>query len=472
MHCCDLVSPVTAGGFPFAGRLIEHRHGELLVELDLDLEKDLFLADHVLIQAPEDRPLAARWPVLPFTFSLEIAAEVSAHLVNGRGLLGFERASARRWIALRNVERSTLRVEARASPAERDRTLRVEVAITQDHNDSPSFTVDVLYGLDYRVDLDLLFTKPTQVARSPFSLDQIYGERLLFHGPSLQCVCASPSFQEVGLEGRLMVRRGDQLFAGTSDPRLLIDPCVLDGVGQLIGLWGLPRDLYLFPIGIGKVELYRSSPAPGTVVPVRAEVTGIDDRTLTADIEIGDGAGHVWMRIRDWKDWIFRWPRRLFDFRRRPTEALLSRGAATAPEPASHCVRWIDRDKLPMGELEMVAQLVLHCSETSDWLRQTGSPAKVRQKWLLSRIVAKDAIRELRRNESSGLEHPARILLRREADGTFVDRSASPTLRVAVADNDRVTVAVAADEAAALDLVMVAERQLQAILEIELRDPM
>jgi hypothetical protein len=106
--------PPDEATLPFLGPVLNYVPGvTITVERRLNLEEDLYLADHAFVFAPGVKPMSACLPVLPMTMSLEAMAEVAACLVPGYGLLGFEDVKAARWIELVDTNVLTLNITAR-----------------------------------------------------------------------------------------------------------------------------------------------------------------------------------------------------------------------------------------------------------------------------------------------------------------------------------------------------------------------
>jgi phosphopantetheinyl transferase len=393
---------------PFLGRVLA-REGNRSIEVErvLDLGVDLHLLDHVYVQARDAKPASACLPILPLMMSLEVMAEVAAELAPGRGLIGFEDVRASRWIELCDETTLALRIAARARPDDGSSTLRVHVTIHVDRYEDPPVEGVVLFDVAYRADVALDLPPPEEPAPHALDAAEIYGRHVLWHGPLFQALTGRPTLAREAALGQLFVRAPDALFRLPTDVELLIDPVVLDAVGQLLGLWCLERDRYPFPIGIEKLELYRPTPAPGTVVPVHVHVTGRDVRFLNADAEVQDGDGHVWFRVRGLRDWMFAWPPHHQAVRRDPWRHLLGR-TLERPGGGAGLLVEVTADDVFDADLDHVARLYLTLEEMTLFRGHAGSPER-QQAWLLGRIAAKDVVRALLAREAGGetMRHPA-----------------------------------------------------------------
>jgi phosphopantetheinyl transferase len=420
-HPCRGDTPQTEGGeradenvesFPFFERLIEYRPCETItVERVLDLTKDLHLADHAFVHAPGVKPLSACLPVLPMTLSLEAMAEVAACLVPGFGLIGFEDIKATRWIEISDTDRLTLRVMALQEGFDPLReTYRISAAIRTPQQVVPAISGVFLFARRYRLDLCLTLNEFSNQHRHSLTGEEIYQERHLFHGASYQCLSGAIILGEEGAFCEMVVPSPSGLFRDNPRPQLLTDPQLLDAVGQLIGVWAMARDRYVFPIGMRKLELYRPTPSTGTRVSVRVEIKSDAGKTLEADIEVLDGGGAVWMRIEGWRMWKFRWDSRFVEFRRMPARRALSEPFTIALTNA--VCRLVATGDISGFDTNLLARYYLHIDEMPEFVEKAGVPQRQRQ-WLLGRVAAKDAVRAwLARLRAGELDlHPASLVI-------------------------------------------------------------
>lgn len=405
---------------PFIGRILEHVPGQtIVVERELTLDEDLHLADHAFVHAPGVKPLFACLPVVPMTLSLEILAETAACLAPGYGLIGFENVKATRWIELADTDRLRLRITGRLEQWDAERnTAHIAAAIHIEDQSAPAIQARVLFAPQYRLDLELNFTELANPYRYPRSAEEIYRDRHLFHGPVYQCLVGEIVLGDRGAVGELVVQAPEIMFRTIRKPQFLIEPALLDAVGQLIGIWAMERERYVFPISVGKLELYRPTPAPGTRCPTRIEITRDEGKLLFVDVEIQDGAGAVWMRIRDWTDWKFRWEMRLLNFRRLPTRHLLSHALDLPALPPTASCRMISSEDIAGFDSSLLARFCLHLDEMETF-SDMRSHAPGQQHWLLGRIAAKDAARDwlARQARTEEMLHPAALIIRNGEQG-------------------------------------------------------
>jgi phosphopantetheinyl transferase len=451
------------GALPFIGRVLSYAPGSALaVERRLSLEEDLYLADHAFVHAPGVKPMSACLPILPMTMSLEAMAEAAACLAPGNGLLGFEDVKATRWIELADVDAATIEITANLIRYDRDTGVhRIGAAIAATGQTSPAITATVLFGNRYQAELVPSFGALANPRRFARNADQIYAERHMFHGPSFQCLVGDIIVGEAGVRGELLVRPSDRLFRSTPRPQLLACPTLLDSIGQIIGVWALEHDRFVFPIGLQKLEIYRQTPPAGTRVPVRVEITKNEGKTLSSNVEVGDGSGGVWMRAVDWQGWKFRWAQRLVDFRRLPTQFLLAQKAPPFERDADSVCLTLSFADLEGFDFALLARYCLNDGEMRRFKDLSRFPERQRQ-WLLGRVVAKDAARSwLAGQARSAMAHPAALAIDVDENGSPIVAetcgfAAPPHLSLAHCE-DR-AVAAAQAQKVGVDLERVARR--------------
>jgi phosphopantetheinyl transferase len=261
--------------------------------------------------------------------------------------------------------------------------------------------------------------------------------------------------------GELEVLPKNAMFSSTPRPELLTDPILLDAVGQLIGLWAIDKGVYVFPINIRQVEFYCPTPAVGTRVPVHLEITQYSSKLLYADVEIQDGAGRVWTRIKGWGDWVFRWSRKIYDFRRLPTRYCASDDFLLTSLFDEAVAQTLAESDLRDSDLPAMARFYLHMEEMPDFWKLSKIPARQLQ-WLLGRIAAKDAARQwLARQTGTEMLHPAAFVIENDERGQPVVKKIPEGLaapKVSIAHSENRAVAIAQRDAVGIDIEIITDR--------------
>jgi acyl transferase domain-containing protein/phosphopantetheinyl transferase len=441
---------------PFIGSVLHLvPQQEIVVERVLDLDEDLFLHDHVLIGESSGKPVENRVPILPMTFILEVMAETAVCLGDGLGVIGFEKITAFRWIDFRDAR--TLRLEMKARLAEVDEATgvrRIAVEVFADGRSSATGTV--LLHHSYREDVQVSIRELTNLRPWQWQAEEIYSERHMFHGPRFRCVSGLDRLGDEGMVGEITVPPKDCLFASQPMPQLILDPIVLDGVAQLVAMWAIANGFFLMPAKISRLELYGPTPPPGTRVPVRIDVSNLSagGRTVTADAEVEDGQGGVWLRFQGINEWLYDYSPQLQDTQRLPECFHLASEIALPSDGDGTTAMILTRPDLRHANMEWLARLYLHQTE---WLYFDALPTLARKtEWLTGRMAAKDAARlYLARQMGTLMLHPARLLI-------VVDEQGKPYLHpmdnfpdlpeISIAHSEQTAVALAAPAACGIDV--------------------
>jgi phosphopantetheinyl transferase len=446
---------------PFVGTIRDYRAGQgVTVERRLALDEDLFLADHCFVHAPGVKPLDECFPVLPLTASLELMAETAAFLAPGCGLLGFENVTARRWIAVAEGGALDLTIEGKVAHPGPQGCARIEVRVHAGDERDAAAEATLLFGSHYAIAPPAAPAPDT--AGTTLDATRLYAERHLFHGPRFQGLHGALHVRPDGAGARLRVRSAHDWFASSPTPQLLCDPALLDTVGQLLAVWSMQQGSAAFPIGLERLDLYGPTPAAGTVVPATLTITGRQLKMISADVEIGDGAGGTWLRIHGWKSWQFNWAPQLVAFQRAPDRVLLSEPHAFPHVPGEPVCRRLSTSTLAGFDLALLARHYLRAGEMDEFQAKARLPQRQRQ-WLMGRIAAKDAARAWRaRRAARDVDlHPAAFTITSNEAGqprvdTWPAGEAAPHISIAHAGDQAIALANAAP--VGIDIERVAPR--------------
>ncbi|HUQ68975.1 MAG TPA: beta-ketoacyl synthase N-terminal-like domain-containing protein, partial [Planctomycetaceae bacterium] len=438
---------------------------ELKIERILEAETDRYLLDHLFVYCPT-KDQRDCLPIVPMTMSLEFIAEAAALLCPGLGIIGYENIKAMRWIGLEDKYRALLHIEARTFAVD-DATGERRVDVTISYDEKRAFSGRVVFGTAYRQDLHLEWPDVSDEPGWPIPVEELYAQRRMFHGPSFHVVTGLDRFSNPVCTGALRVLPKDRLFTGLPEPALLVDPCLLDGIGQFVGLWCQMHEWFILPTGVEKVEIYGPTPPVGTDCPIKCIVTQFDVelKQLRADFEIEDGQGNVWMRFVGWGDWVFKWTPEFLAFNRFPTIYLLASPLELPSLPGDAAVVQLEEHHLKGVDLMWVARTALTDDELAEFRALEGN--KPQRRFLLSRMAAKDAVRQwLHRVTGEPLRHPAEYQIRHDEHGrpyvTGLPEGFVPELTVA--HKADVAIAVACSSAVGIDLEL-ADRDTRSLLD-------
>jgi phosphopantetheine--protein transferase-like protein len=241
-----------------------------------------------------------------------------------------------------------------------------------------------------------------------------------------------------------------------------VDPVILDGVAQNLAAFSALQDMQVFPIGFRKLEIYRPTPPVGARLPVCLQVTDLGPRTCYADVEVQDGEGSVWMRMKGWGGWIFRWAKKPLDFRRLPTVYTSCDELQLPFLPEGAVCQAISKSALRDYDLTWMARYYLHMDEMITFNSYSNNPNRRRQ-WLLGRIAAKDAARVwMAQRTNSEMLHPAAFTINNDPSGQpFVAGvpSRTPVPCISLAHTEDRAVAIAHHERVGIDIEKIAQRQ-------------
>ncbi len=440
---------------PVLGRITHWVAGqELVIDRTLDLAEDLFLHDHLFVYAPH-KSVAECVPILPLTMSMEFAAEAAALLAPGLSLIGFENVRGSRWVSLYEVSTLDIRLEARLL-SDDPQTGVQRFRVTLSSAESTHFSATVLLASTYRQELDFTLADTEGDGPWPITAEEVYSQRLMFHGPAFQSVTVLGTLGNPGATAGLTVQPSDRLFASIPDPQMLTDPCVMDGIGQVVGLWAKMYGLYILPIGVDKVEFYGPPPPPGTTVPIRIEVVEVnrDAIHMLSHVELGDGQGGVWARLAGWADFIMPTSDRYMNAIDLPHRYVWSEELSLPGAPPGNVCTLLTQEDFKGVNLEWTARVFLHTQELAEY--QAIDKTARRRQFLASRAAAKDAIRLWwsRRYGESALPHPSLFIIAHDAAGRpYVkteEESALPEL--SIAHTEAGAVAIAADVPVGIDI--------------------
>jgi acyl transferase domain-containing protein len=320
-------SPLLASGAnpgPWVGTVLRLDPG-VAVEavLMLDCRDDPIADNHTLggrrISAlgPTRRGL----PVLPFAIMAEMTAEAAALVVTpGLVVTKLEQVRAHRWV---RYEAAPIHVELRGQRVSSRHDERVLVAIFNRGADGraeaprPVFEAIVIFESAPRAPAHAAPYELEDSRASRFTAESAYEEGWLFHGPCMQAMVEIGRISRGGIEGILRVMPWKALMRPGQRPALHIDAIILDSFTHLLGCWGLDWQAddgdVMFPLRMDELEIEGVRPAVGTDVACRIRIQEVERHRVRASAEIVRPDGSVWMRIRHWEDWRFRWPGRFRD---------------------------------------------------------------------------------------------------------------------------------------------------------------
>ena len=399
------------------GRIVDYIPGQAVkIERVMDLEEDLFLRHHTLGgQVSQSHPELPALPLIPLSVSLEMMAAAASLLTSHPHLTGFRKIQVHDWLA---VARGKLNLEISAQIQVESATtseMRVNIfRLSADEGEKPRLAVEgmVIFGKEFPNIPSVGVFAPGPELPSVPSPAEFYPQAL-FHGALFRAVKEIRQAGAQGMEAVLQNPAEARFFRSQTAPRFLADPVLLDGAGQVVGLWALgalETNFVIFPAKIDKVICY--SPL-GVAAPVFCRITPrLEGNTsIYSDIQLLSADGTLLAEFQGLHHQRAQLPK-IFHLFRGSREVTLSSPweAAIAPLASSaklacHRLTLSPREFSGIdGQiwLEVLAHIGLGQAERRAWMNLTG-PDKRRFEWLLARIAGKEAVRHLLR-ENYGLK--------------------------------------------------------------------
>jgi phosphopantetheinyl transferase (holo-ACP synthase) len=257
----------------------------------------------------------------------------------------------------------------------------------------------------------------------------------MFHGPVFQSVREITGWNDQGIDARLFNVTLDGFFAEGATPRLVLNPVLLDAVGQLAAYWVAQHagtDFNCFPSTIERIELYVPCPAdlPGMTLRARQQPLNPAATDVSAprawEFECVDETGQPLLRVSKLINVYFAVPHSFYQVRRDPLRGLL--GRPNAAVRARGVVLWevphYAEDFCAQSGgifLRILAHALLSADEREEWRGLTGSVRR-RREWLLGRAAIKEAVRVAVMEQAGQLLYPSDIVVTHDELGApYVD---------------------------------------------------
>ncbi|MBA3742409.1 4'-phosphopantetheinyl transferase superfamily protein, partial [Sporichthya sp.] len=368
----------------------------------LSLATDPYLIDHSLLQGPESAGPAASFPIVPMTGTIALIVDAAAALVPERVVIGVRGVRALRPLAVEPEVTLFVEVTEQGSP-DGDGLTSVTVVVDgqvaqPDGQSGPRETyarATVLLADAYPARPDL--ADPPLIAERPPRVDarSLYADRWMFHGPAFRGVTELTTVADNGVRG---------VVAELEAPGSL-----LDAAGQLLGYWVArqPHNGLAIPIVIESVDFFGPHPETGAQFATTVWVRFLTDVEVVADLTLRDADGRLWCSITGWTDRRMEGNERTLAAFRHPARVPLT----DRQEGGWHLLvePWSD----PAAR-DIAARQYLSPTE---YEQLSGRTPRAARHWLLGRIAAKDAVRDLLWAAGAGRIYPAEIEVGNEASG-------------------------------------------------------
>lgn len=394
--------------YPLLGTVTSWIPGrELQAERILSLEGDPFLLDHMFGRQISVDPGLRAIATVPTTVSMEIMAEAAAALMPGLNVIGMRSIRSLRWINV--TERPTiLRITAkRVGEGTGGQEVQVTLWSGEAGGDGEMSSGSESSATEGIVLLDAGY--PAAPSATPFplkdarpcraTLAQLY--EWLFHGPQFHAISALRQVGDDGLSADLTTLPLERFLGAQSSDSMILDPVVLDGVGQLSAAWvyeRVPDPGIMFPVQIDEVTFYGPRFRFPVVLPCHLKLHRCDYRQVHADMDVIGPDGHVHSRVVGWHHYRIHTPanriRMSRDARSEFSGELWDPPVSPLPARATYVASLVDglSEKGSFTMAEACAYIVLSRAEREQWRAMSGPKHRGAQ-WLLGRAAAKDAVR-------------------------------------------------------------------------------
>ncbi len=416
---------------PFLSSITELDEQYLEGESRLFVCEDNFLRDHILSgPVSEYDPDLLGLSCVPLMVSLEIMAEACALLAGSTAIRIIENIKAFDWIALDDGE-LTLNVRAELIGSEKYRAHIVNAGT-------------IVVSADFSFETDWRTGGLPELGEGRIS--RWGGKELysigMFHGPVFQSIERVDRWNDQGIDAYLSEISLNDFFEMDKMPKLVLNPVLLDALGQLTAYWiaeQVGTDFNCFPSTIERIELYSQCPQNIKGLKLRARQQPLDP--VATDIEAPrawqfeclTGDGKPLLRAANLVNVYFPVPHSFYEFRRDPLNGRLGNLVRTGVN--QDAILWQLphlTEKFCMQSsgifLRILAHALLSFDERNEWRELDGNIRKKRE-WLLGRACIKEAVRYWIHQQTGKLVYPADIIVLHDEYGSpYVDGEWNNTL--------------------------------------------
>jgi len=409
---------------PLLDEIVEHDEAHVLARCRVSLLNDNFIRDHVLSGPVSDTdPALFGLACVPFAVSLEVMAEACALLAGRTDVRVIENVTAFDWVALDDGE---LSFEVRADVVDRAAGRYAARVLTAR---GPVLTAEFDFAADWQLTAVPPLTEPRE---SYLNRPHLYATGM-FHGPVFQSMNYVRAWDDSGIDVELSEVTLADFFAPGHRPQLMLNPVLLDAMGQVVACWLVQyvgTEFHAFPSTIERLELYEPCPSEREGIVMQMRQRPVDTGATSIDaprawqFDCIDGDGRVLMRGRNLVNLFFRVPTAYHDVRCDPLNGWL--GHPLEPIAADGPALW----QVPMWPeefcaqsgaicLRIIAHALLGSDERGEWHALQGHLRR-RREWLFGRAALKEAVRHWIYERTDHLLYPTDIVVQRDEHGAPV----------------------------------------------------
>jgi polyketide synthase-like dehydratase family protein len=330
--------------------------------LRISLAEMPYVLDHVFFPQPDDWPhVGDRMPVVPACTMIQFMIDAVLAVAPGKHVVEVADARFSRWMLCEPPSEVEITVKP-AGPDVYNVTLGAFVRAR------------MRTGQEFEAGQPEIWQQDPATERpTPLSVERMYADRILFHGPRYRGVEKVHALGDRHIRGTLRV---------PAPPGGLLDAGL-----QILGNWvdvTLPTRFVVFPTGFDSIRFFGPAPAVGQRVEFVGRIPSLDDRQVVADFQIIAG-GRIWAEAKGAAH-------QRFDShpKARPTELAPGRNSFADPQPEG----WVQIfDYWPYPESSNSCSALT--MGTAGFFEFQSLRIADRKPWLLSRLAVKDAVRFL-----------------------------------------------------------------------------
>ncbi len=461
---------------------------DLVIDVPLTLFDHCYLLDHAIGgTVRQHAEFGERVHLLPLTVALELMAEAGSFYFPNQKLAEIKHVRAYKRIRV-GKEGVWIRLLAQKMAAEQN-GIQVSIYKLSDASSAVPVKEDLLmsceafYGqpLEAKPIVPELFAGEWRASR--YNLANLYGIDSMFHGPRMQSVVSVDGVRENEIFGTVEARAPRGWFNPESQANyvrhpFLIDPLLLDNSTQLVLYLLFERNEAadaLLPFMIDSLSFNEYLGDVKEPVTVHAKFNSVNARGTDADVQLIQ-AGRVVAQFSSIRSRRIVLDPPLRSFVKEPSQSFFSSSigeisphfGALSEHFAASAGRLLNDAVLPAdeGTVSWLADYILSPVEAQ--IYEALPNIRRKREWLIGRICAKDAVREL-------VWKMGGVLLTYADVEVFSDPIGSPVVmlrafphlnygwRLSISHKDNVAAAVAVRQAEALgvgiDLELVAEKE-------------
>jgi acyl transferase domain-containing protein len=404
---------------PLLDTVLEHDETHVVARCHVSLFNDNFVRHHVMTGPVSDTdPHLLGLSCVPLAVSMELMAEACVLLAERSDVAVIENMRAFDWIALDDDE---VTVEVRAEVIDRERGhYQASVLTSRGTALSAEFRFDAQWRLEPLAPL-------SERRESCWNAPDLYTTGM-FHGPVFRSLQYIDAWDDSGIDVRLSDCGLQNFFAAGHTPRLILNPVLLDALGQVVACWLVQffgTEFNNFPSTIERIELYEPCPTERRGIVMRTRQRPVDGVSTNPgaprawQFECVDAEGRVLLRGQDLINVFWQMPSAYHSVRWRPLFGWL--GRPLEGSPGIWQVPILPADFLTQSGaicLRTLAHSLLSAQEREEW-RALKGPERNRIEWLFGRAAAKEAVRHWVQEQTGRLLYPTDIIVSVDPEGSL-----------------------------------------------------